>query len=256
MATSFYKCPNPQIRQKFCVFENLSQCSDQEGEFFCNRHLHTIFKLYIKPADYTTVSNNHSNKLETYICSNTKLKINLFVNKRNDRNEVLMSDILQYARYVADNNKNQGLNEIKLADALGYYLGLNAFTRVTDYSFRSWVNEPGVYIAQLDGRNITYIEGKSLPTLHQMILAHMRPSFYYNIATKNKRVFLENFCLMLDESSNKYMFSSINDEFTLKYTNNRNCVATPMTVMAIHIDYQEDKATSFQPSRDKTGCIM
>lgn len=253
MATSFYKCP-PQYKQKFCVFENLSSCSDHEGEFFCNKHLQMIFKLTIKPADYTTVSNNHANRLETYICSNTKLKINLFVDFRN--NNILLPDVVQYARYIAENNKNQGIIESKLADNIGYYLGMNAYSRVTDYTTcRSWVNEPGVYIAQLEGKVLTYVPGKTLPNLHKMLLSGMRPSFYFNQATQIKRVFLENFIMELDESINKYVFTTINDHLTLKYTNNKNCVATPITVMAIHIDYQEKSAVSFKTTDDTMGCI-
>lgn len=253
MATSFYRCPNPQVKQKFCIFENLSQCAEQEAESICNKHFHIVFKLIAKQVDYTSVSNNHTTKLETYNCSNTKLKIMLFVDLNDGK--VLMGDILQYSRYIVDNNKNQGINEIKLADILGYYLGLNAFNRVTDFTFNSWLNDPGAYIGLMVGKTITYVEAKCLPPLYRRILAHTRPSFYYNKATKNKRVFLENLCLMLDESSNKYAFTSINDEVTLKYTNNKNCVATPLTLMAIHIDYQENKPTLFQPSSDITNCL-
>lgn len=225
-STSFYGCGENGMRKNFCYFESLGACSDHQAQAICNKHA-AIFGLYYRNNDFVNVNRDHIVRTETYVCSANNLRIGLFID---EKGTTLVDDIIQFARYTEKNFQSYGINAFKLAEIIGSLVGLTAFVTNSEYASRSWLNNPDSYIFRYENNTVTVLEARKLPTLHKILFAHVYPSTEVSDKTDKITARLETLILTLDNATNRFIFTTTNNDMVMKQTIHQNCVATPLVL--------------------------
>lgn len=251
-STSFYGCGDKRFRQKYCILEPLGGCSDHQAPDICNKHA-SIFGLYYSRNDFVSANRDHAVKVETYVCSQNNLRISLFTD---EHGTTLMDEIMQFSKYTEENFKSYGINSIKLAEIIGSLVGLTAFIIPSDCNTRSWLNNKDALIFRYANDNVYMHEARKLPTLHKMLFAHCYSSIESNDTSEKFKVRLDSLIMTLDPTTNRYIFTTTNNDMVMKKTNHINCIATPLVLSGYNKLPSTKEAQTFQSSHNYADHCM
>lgn len=214
------------VPRKTCRFKDVSPCRDQVSKHICNEHAR-IFGLAYRVVSYTNGNNDCWSSIESYICSNSNFHLPLFI----DTNcEVLMSEIQSFALAACNTFPNIKLKGLE--DAIACLMNLSAYDN--NCTFGGWLDDENT---RLIVQNQDGVQGLSyIPPLHRLLFHHSKPSLTRNSVDGSQIYLVPNVSLQYDVSNSTaatYHFVVPNKEYVLKYTDNPDCVATPLVLNAI-----------------------
>lgn len=229
----FNNCSNWHEQNYTCIFNGLGNCRDQISQFICNSHA-KIFGLIYKRFSYTDGDNYHRSGVNTYVYTNTKLNIPLFLD---GKAQIMSNDINTFADNVWQNyfnNMSGGEAKQKFKDMIACNVGINALQ--TRCKLGNWMDDPTSYIQALSS-NDTYqiMYTQSLPMLHKMLFFYIPPHITKHEpspqhSTSSETIFINNLTLCYDPYTNGYNFINPIGKLILKWTDHPDCVATRLVI--------------------------
>lgn len=226
-----------------CPFKDVSPCYNQVSPYICNEHLQW-FGLFAKRCDYTDGENNNTSRIEIYCTSYNSLRIPLFINPSG---VYILDQINNFANEIK--SKFNNVDTIKLCNALTCSVGLSNSRFLDNCLIGSWLNEPDVMLFVKDRNGeLSTIDVKMLPNLHKILFWHVKPSCIRNRTTDSYTYSPHTLILKYEPSSDSYMFELENKSIVLKYTDNPDCVATPLVLCAIRYITKSKENIEYRPT--------
>jgi len=223
--SSFFSCQsqfNNGPEQRKCAFEGVSPCRDHVSHLICNAHSR-LFGLVHQPANYCTDAGDVWSKINVYAASQNSLSIPLFMD---NTSKVLMSEIKTFTMTVC--NRVPSIKVDVFQDRIAYLLGVNMYGNIPDCN-QSWLSEPNsALIVRSRNENVQYYN--NLPQLHRILLFYANASNIRNSNTGSTIYLIPNLSLTYNSSSDTFAFVVPNKKILLKYTDNPNCIATPIVL--------------------------
>lgn len=225
-----------QREKKVCIFAKVSSCSDHVSKYICNTHAR-LFGLEYARADYTNGENQSWSRINAYYVGPAAIKIPLFLNQNNQIDTGAIND------FALNAIATSGIPETsELGDAISCLVGFNAIQR--DCKIQSWLDESGatLLVNRRSKGTVEYIN--TIPALHKYLFAHTKPSVVKNAETGGESITPSTLGLVVDES-NRLHFEMMNPKTFCKMTDSPNCVATPITLLAIRTLPKQTTVNSF-----------
>lgn len=239
--TSLFTCQplNNAQQPKTCIFKGVSPCQDQVSHVICNAHA-AIFGLINKPASYKNGDNDVWTKIHTYNVSSNNVSIPLFMDSNS---KILMSEIRSFCINACHNYRN--ITVEALITRISCLMGVN-INSAQDFCNKSWFDDPGsALIIRNNSGNIQYF--KDLPQLHKYLFYYINASNIKNTASRSETYLVANLSLTRNDSSDTYAFVIPNKSYILKYTDDPDCVATPLVLDGIREISSSAADRTFKP---------
>lgn len=240
-SSSLFAC-QPLINEhknKTCVFKGVSACGDHVSHLICNNHA-GLFGIIYKVANYKNGDNNVWTKIVTYISTNANLSIPLF---QDSYAKILASDIRSFALNVC--NINQNINVDEFQNRIACLMGVNIFTNLED-SKKCWLDDPltEIILRKVDEEPKAF---RGIPLLHKILFHYTSPSVIRNPKSGSQTYLVTNLSLTYNHANDRYSFEVPNGSCVLKWTENENCVATPIVLDAIRVISEQNEDRTFKP---------
>lgn len=247
---SIFQC-NPLMNQrtpKMCIFNGVSPCRDQVSPRICNAHAE-LFGLTYRLVSYLTGDNTPHTKIVTYVSSLNNLYIPLFVDSRNS---VCLDEVQSFTMNLIQTYPSIRVDEFQ--SRMASLLGVSAYD--CPPCPMSWLDDTNSclvvqYTNSAGEGQIMYYH--HLPTLHRVLLAHCDAS-YLSMSNARYNYRIPNIALRPEANNpSRFAFQLLNKSMIFKWTNNPNCVATPLVLDALRKEETNEKR-SFQTIRASGLC--
>ncbi|AUQ44003.1 vp39-like protein [Esparto virus] len=205
-----------------CVFEGVSPCRDQVSHLICNEHSR-LFGLIHQPASYCTDSGDVWTKINLYSASQNSLNIPLFMDING---KILMSEIKNFSINVCTRFPNINITEFQAR--IANLLGVQMYGISPDCD-QSWLSEVTSSLIVRNNANGAYYY-QNVSRLHKILFYYANVSNVRNSNTNTAIYLVPNLSLTYNNSSNVLSFIVINKKILLRYTDDPNCVATPIVL--------------------------
>jgi hypothetical protein len=126
--------------------------------------------------------------------------------------------------------KNPKINDQKFASLISYVVGVNAIGNSWNGLHGGWLDESTTALIVNNQGEINCME--ELSFLYTVLFYYAHPSITINVATGTQIYEASNIQLAFNTFTSTYNFMFINKDSLLKYTDNRNYVATPLVLTA------------------------
>lgn len=238
----FFNCLDKKTKPS-CILQGLgNQCIDHDVGEMCNNHL-KIFSMQNRLTSYVDGHNNQKTRPETLYFSHNNLSLPLF---RNKNNIVSTQQIHQFAKNA---EKLHLIDGTKLAQIISCYCGLNTYVDDLTPDCRTWLDEEKNFVNFFDGNKVTKHLSKNLPRLHKLLLKHCYPSIVKNLKSDTTTYMLENVHFEYDNATDGYYLTLTNKDLLLKYTDQPNCVASPLVISGCRFIDDDENIIHLRRSR-------
>lgn len=248
--TSLFTCQslnNNNQQPKTCIFEGISPCREQISHVVCNAHA-ALFGLIYKTASYHDGENDIWTKIETYISSSNNINIPLFMDSNS---KILMSEIRAFCINACNNHPSIKVEPLSARIACLMGVSMNS---AQDYCRKSWFDDPNsALVIRNNTGDIQYF--KDLPQLHKYLFYYINASNIRNSKTDTETYLVPNLSLTHNDSSDSYSFIVPNKKNILKYTDNPDCIATPLVLDGIKEVSQSSGDLTFTPIHNNYTAI-
>lgn len=222
---------------KKCIFRNVSACMGFiTGSDVCNRHL-APFNLKLVYSHYCDANNERFSRPNLYLTGN--LHVPLF---RTAEGTVDTAAINTFAESAKD--KDPQINSIEFANAIACAMGIAA---VQPEKTNSWLENAPVYVVD---QNREYSE-ITLPYLHRVIFKFALPAF--TSRSGSEIIVLDPNVVLVYNTAivgiDAFKFKITNKSKTFVYTDEENCVASPLVLEAFYNNTQERAVRCFSTKR-------
>lgn len=227
MSNFFFKdCNNVCTPNRNCIFKGIGTCTDLVSTFCCNTHAR-MFGLVYKRRSYTNGHNRQWSSIVTYVHSITDLNLPLFVNA----DQKVYTDEIQ--NYVKSWQEQFNINENQVCEYATKILSLIS-APMHSCVIPGWMGDSNSKIIIYDptqNENSAF-PVTALPLLYRMLLCYTIPSI---TKTKESRVDFQHNITMKKSIGDTGVFhiTMDNKDSVLKYTDNANCVATPLVLVGL-----------------------
>lgn len=218
---------------KKCIFRNVSACMGfVAGSEICNRHL-APFNLKLVHSHYCDANNERFSRPNLYMTGN--LNVPLFRTPEGTVDTVAINTFAESAK-----DKDSQINEVELANAIACAMGISA---IQPEKTNSWLEDTPVYVIDQNNEYSQLI----LPYLHRIIFKFALPAFISRVGPEY---------IMLDPNvvlthnpyfvgTDAFKFKVTKKSKTFVYTDEENCVASPLVLEAFYNNTQERAVQCF-----------
>lgn len=236
--TNVFNCPPfyNGMKELNCPFKSVSPCKDQISQHICNRHAN-YFGLTYDRASYTNGNNYNTLLIETYVSSQSNLKIPLFLC---DNGTVDSVQIRTFVESVKSNYND--VNAVELVSVLSNLLGV--YLVQDPLICNSWLNEETSYLIMTINNQARYVG--DLPLLHRLLLFHVEPNqtMYHETNEPFTVVRIPN--IHLERFNDGTAITMIEPSLVFKKTTDKKCRATPLCIHGFRIKTQSNLETTIK----------